>query len=462
MAARTDRIGETRMMNCGMEATIVAYRKYSDIDVQFTDGFVRTGVSYGDFKNGAIARISASQKLKSNMETRLFETRTMRNGMMAKVIGYRKCTDIDVEFEDGTVIDGTNYIKFKNGEISNPNIKYKKATSIQEFAIRYYLSRIGFRKIEQGEWKDNGFGKQELDFYHQEANIAIEYDGGLHNDPDARERDRRKNKNCKKIGVILYRLRDPRLSDLQDDGSVDYVLNKNKQIRVGLIDCKDELEKILNAHNIQFDNIDIDFYRDANAIMDEYNQRYVNYYSNKRVGETVYNPLSNQNMTIVAYRSAKDMDVQFEDGTMRTNVAYKDFVDGNLRHSSKTTEMMAKQRIGETRCMNNGKNATIVAYRISEDIDVQFEDGSIRHNVTYDHFIAGKIGHPDTLRGDGARHRLGETRTMHCGLKATIIAYRKSHDIDVQFETGEIRHHTNYHSFKNECLLPENRLKKTG
>lgn len=40
MATKTNRLGETRMMNCGMEATIIRYGKYSDIDVRFEDGVI--------------------------------------------------------------------------------------------------------------------------------------------------------------------------------------------------------------------------------------------------------------------------------------------------------------------------------------------------------------------------------------------------------------------------------------
>ena len=50
MATKIDRLGETRMMNCGMEATIIRYGKYSDIDVRFEDGAVVKHKDYGKFK----------------------------------------------------------------------------------------------------------------------------------------------------------------------------------------------------------------------------------------------------------------------------------------------------------------------------------------------------------------------------------------------------------------------------
>ena len=40
MVAKIDRLGETRMMNCDMEATIVRYGNSKDIDVRFEDGAV--------------------------------------------------------------------------------------------------------------------------------------------------------------------------------------------------------------------------------------------------------------------------------------------------------------------------------------------------------------------------------------------------------------------------------------
>lgn len=33
-------IGQTRMMKCGMKATVIAYRNFNDIDVQFENGTI--------------------------------------------------------------------------------------------------------------------------------------------------------------------------------------------------------------------------------------------------------------------------------------------------------------------------------------------------------------------------------------------------------------------------------------
>lgn len=51
---KNERIGISMMMNCGMKATIIAYRQYSDIDIQFEDGTIVKHKRYDHFKTGAI------------------------------------------------------------------------------------------------------------------------------------------------------------------------------------------------------------------------------------------------------------------------------------------------------------------------------------------------------------------------------------------------------------------------
>ena len=78
--------------------------------------------------------------------------------------------------------------------------------------------------------------------------------------------------------------------------------------------------------------------------------------------------------------------------------------------------MVAKiDRLGETRTMNCGMEATIIRYGNATDIDVRFEDGIIVKNRTYDAFKKGNIDNPNF------NPRLGETRMMNCGMEATII-----------------------------------------
>ena len=47
-------IDEKKMMKCGLEAEIIAYRRNEDIDVRFPDGVVVKNVQYTNFKRGMV------------------------------------------------------------------------------------------------------------------------------------------------------------------------------------------------------------------------------------------------------------------------------------------------------------------------------------------------------------------------------------------------------------------------
>ena len=63
MATKKDRLGETRMMKCGMEATIIRYGGATDIDVRFEDGTVVKNRWYGNFKKVKLLIQVLQQKL---------------------------------------------------------------------------------------------------------------------------------------------------------------------------------------------------------------------------------------------------------------------------------------------------------------------------------------------------------------------------------------------------------------
>lgn len=109
-------------------------------------------------------------------------------------------------------------------------------------------------------------------------------------------------------------------------------------------------------------------------------------------------------------------------------------------------------RIGERRMMNCGQYAEIINYNNSDNIDVLFEDGYVAYHKCYCHFKNGKI--KSRL---SEMNRLGEEKVMNCGLKAKIIKYNNSQDIDIKFEDGFVHKNQCYSHFKNGRL--ESRLK---
>ena len=124
MATKKDRLGETQMMKCGMKAIIIRYRKAIDIDVRFEDGTVVESKTYSAFKKGSIS----NPNIKASAENCLDKTRMMNCGMKATIIRYENNTDIDVCFEDGTIVEHKTYNSFKKGRIAHESLSQKRGS----------------------------------------------------------------------------------------------------------------------------------------------------------------------------------------------------------------------------------------------------------------------------------------------------------------------------------------------
>lgn len=403
---KKERVGTRKQMNSGLWAIVNEYRRSDDIDILFEkDGSVAKNKRWKDFLNGKIAHPSTAPSY--DKDSRIGEVREMRNGLKAKIVAYRHSKDIDVEFvDDGVVVEHAKYYQFQSGCIGHPTKPTCYQTSLQEFSISYYLEPIGFRKIKKGEWKNIGFGNYELDFYHDQTKVAIEYDGAIHNKIGGIEGDVEKNRRCKELGIVIFRLRDPSLKELIDGNSINFVLERKKRIGKELIiDCQTELEAILNYCNIDFQEDYINFKRDLQDILTKYKRAYIDKSEHKRIGERSFHKLTNQWMTITAYYNCRNIDVKFDDGEIRTGVRYASFKAGTVLHPkltrsdiakmtmnetsliSKTKRHSAEQaiaRIGERYLLKNGREIVITKYLNSEDVTVQYLDNNeIKANLAY-------------------------------------------------------------------------------
>lgn len=99
-------------------------------------------------------------------------------------------------------------------------------------------------------------------------------------------------------------------------------------------------------------------------------------------------------MYIIAYQNTEDIDIVFQDGTIVKNKRYKNFNKGKVGNPNKGNIPEVPQ-VGETNVANNGQRMIIIAYRNARDIDVQFEDNTIVRNKTYGAFLKHSIGNPN-------------------------------------------------------------------
>jgi len=117
VASKVNRVGEKQIMSNGMEAEIIKYNNYRDIDIKFEDGKIRTRCFYSCFKNGQIGYYSR-EELKRKRENELFEN---DNGEVYKIVEYNTERDIVVEFQDEFKARvKTTYSNAKIGCVRNP------------------------------------------------------------------------------------------------------------------------------------------------------------------------------------------------------------------------------------------------------------------------------------------------------------------------------------------------------
>lgn len=146
-------------------------------------------------------------------------------------------------------------------------------------------------------------------------------------------------------------------------------------------------------------------------------------------------------MTIIAFRLYNDIDVQFEDGAIVTHKNYGFFKTGEIKHPDGTGKgVIPSQRIGMKVKQTNGQIAEIIDYRTQIDIDIRFEDGTVLTGRRYKAFLDGQIRNPNFCDyGTVCRtNRIGKTSTSLDGQTMTIIEYKNSKHMTVKFDDGSI------------------------
>ena len=167
----------------------------------------------------------------------------------------------------------------------------------------------------------------------------------------------------------------------------------------------------------------------------------------KHVGQANY-ASNGQRMEIIEYHNSKDVTVQFEDGTIRSGIALAAFMRGKVKNPNKLVETK-KDRTGEEMVSRAGQKMVIVEYRKSSDIDVKFEDGTVVEHQRYPNFLSGDIINPSVeYKGNRLTERLGEIGIMKNGQSCKIVVYYSSKNMDVEFEDGTIAHNVYYSDFK--------------
>lgn len=115
-----------------------------------------------------------------------------------------------------------------------------------------------------------------------------------------------------------------------------------------------------------------------------------------------------------------------------------------------------KDRTGETNINHQGLSMKIIEYKNWENINVEFDDGFISKNKTYQSFKNGQIrnhNHAWVIKKRfDEKDKIGEKSLSTEGFEMEIIGYRNSRDIDIMFSNGYILKNAEYGNFKKGSL----------
>lgn len=131
-----------------------------------------------------------------------------------------------------------------------------------------------------------------------------------------------------------------------------------------------------------------------------------------RTGETNINH-QGLKMTIIEYRTERDLTIQFEDGTTK-NSRYQCFKDGTIRHPAYKmvnvrNQRYKKERLGQVNINYQGCKMKIIEYEDANHMIVEFlDDYHGKVECGWSKFLKGKIKNPNypSVKGIGITSNL--------------------------------------------------------
>lgn len=151
--------------------------------------------------------------------------------------------------------------------------------------------------------------------------------------------------------------------------------------------------------------------------------------------------------TCIAYRNTNDIDIQFDDGTIVEHRHKSDFYNQKISNPNNPKASCK----GETYTMLNGDEATCIEYNKAVDIKVKFHKTGSIVSCTKSCFINGVVHDPlskETKVLNSEKEVLNKTLLMNCGLYCTCIEYFNARNITVEFEDG-----TKMYNIYKDCFL---------
>ena len=379
------RIGEQNQMSNGQMATIISWISNRNIGIRFEDGTIRTGVRYNHFQSGRVSPISPTDM----GNARIGEKHRQSDGHTCEIVGYKNSHNCKIKYDNGVVKEGKCYRDIKLGlcPLSRNHTSEKQEENYKRQRAENGLEHVGKEIV------NNNDQVMKITAYNSYDDITVEFEDGTIVSGQRMDqfRERRIVNPNFRMNYRVSRNEYALLFYLRKFGFDHY----NRVDGVGELDCYNPEWNI----GIEYDG----YYHKYHADND--------YKKNKKARDN--------NITLIRIRDEN------------CPTLYDSSVDFHF-NSNKT-------------CLNKDYEAALkkVVMYINKagfllECDVDFERDKEEILLNFSKEFCNK--------------RIGETRTMRCGMQATITKYRLSTDIDVLFENGKVAKHKTYAHFKEGCI----------
>lgn len=299
--------------------------------------------------------------------------------LKSMIVGYKNYTDFVCKLETGVIYNYSNLQSFKKGNLLK--------------------GIVDIRDIRIGETNISCYGqKMTIIDYTDSSNVTVKFEDES----------------------IRYNIEYGAFKR-------GFVRNNNKRIGEISVSCKGELMYLtdyIDSKNItiRFEDDTVVYKKSYDHFL-RGEIKNPNYYKNLYEG---YQMLASngQIMTIVKYISYDNSIIEFQDGT-KVNGNLSHFFKGCINNPNYTTnEYKGSLKEGDTSISLHGQLITLISYRSFKDIDVEFEDGYTAYGVRYDHFKNGLLLNPN-VRGKSLFERIFDYYISLTGL-SYIFNYRPS------------------------------------
>lgn len=274
---------------------------------------------------------------------------------------------------------------------------FNARASLGESLIREVLKPYGFKRVLHGELEDKGLGLKGLNLYNEDKKIAIEYDGitGEWSGTSIGhtiEKDLKKDKIIKNMGIDLIRVREPQVEKYENKDVKFFYTNSVS----GNIYSKE----FLNCVNklIDYLNDTYDFNIPEVTSVYPYESKINNKYMKDvaKLGDMTmfsYKEMKNSlNAKVINIKDNYRVDVQFEDGSIKKDETYKKFHGKNVAHP-KIPNYVLKYMNSINKLDNtpDANNAKVVGINNSKDMKVIIDDEYILTNISAKELKTGEL-----------------------------------------------------------------------